>query len=70
MSVILVMTTHRSDGLKKANKGVRYDKFRILLASQLSDDLLNFATESAIKYFLTVLRGVHYMVFALPINMG
>jgi hypothetical protein len=50
--------------------GVTLDKFHFLLATQLTDDLSNFATETAIKHLLTVLRDDHYMVFALPFNMG
>jgi hypothetical protein len=50
--------------------GVTLDKFHFLLAAQLTDDLSNFTTEAAIKNLLTVLRDYHYMVFALPFNMG
>ena len=66
MDVHGVMTTRRAGGLH----GVTLDKFHFLLATQLTDDLSNFATEAIIKYLLTVLRDDHHMVFALPFNMG
>jgi hypothetical protein len=46
--------------------GVTLDKFHFFLATQLSDDLSNFATEAAIKYLFTVLRDDHYIRMAFP----
>jgi hypothetical protein len=56
--------------LNVVGHGVALDKLHFVLATQLSDDLSNLATEAAIKFLLMALRDDHHMVFALPFNMG
>jgi len=50
--------------------GVTLDKLNFLVATQLTDNLANLSSKSAVKNLLTVFGHDYNMIFALPFYMG